>query len=171
MCATLENATTLLANIVLGSANATDVINISIWQPGEGGPNAISEFPPEFTYSIFGENESIFGYRDLRIDMAFTAHDLNPNVDISYGAKFKTVGGTKAANITEILQDFMPDGRHNSQSRGARANVAQRVRSKPVEVSTSRTFRIRMLRLSCLPGSYNTSTGGMAASMRSGVEI
>ena len=68
----------------------------------------LSSFHPQFTYPIFGEEESIFGYQGLRISLRFAAHDLQPNVRITFDKKFKPVGDTKAADIQEILQDWIP---------------------------------------------------------------
>lgn len=64
------------------------------------------------TYSIFGEEEQIFGYKGLRIDLKFNAHDMRPNLQILYTRKFKAVGETEATDVKATLQDFLPKSAH-----------------------------------------------------------
>ena len=40
--------------------------------------------------------------------VGFAAHDLYPNVSWSYDKKFKSVGTTKALDLREALDDFVP---------------------------------------------------------------
>lgn len=77
-------------------------------QPSSDGLRPVIEFQPQFTYPIFGEAESIFGYKDLEIGLRFAAHDLKPNVQISYTSKFKPVGETSALDLIKTLKDFLP---------------------------------------------------------------
>lgn len=79
-------------------------------QAGQASPKQLSTFHPQFTYPIFGEEERIFGYQGLRISLHFAAHDLRSNVQISYDKKFKAVGDTKATNIKETLEEWIPSG-------------------------------------------------------------
>lgn len=72
------------------------------------GLHALSEFQPTFTYPIFGEAEQIFGYKDLEIDLKFAAHDMRPNVKISYAKKFQTVGDTSAIDLIGTLKEYLP---------------------------------------------------------------
>lgn len=66
------------------------------------------EFHPPFTYPIVGEAEQIFGYKELDVDLRFSAHDLRPNVQISYLRKFPVIGGTTALDLNKTLSDFLP---------------------------------------------------------------
>lgn len=81
---------------------------MSLVQPSADGLKPVIEFQPQFTYPIFGEAESIFGYKDLEIGLRFAAHDLKPNLQISYDSKFKTVGDTSALDLNKTLKDFLP---------------------------------------------------------------
>lgn len=90
------------------SSDSSQAVEISIVQAGQASPKALSTFHPEFTYPIFGEEERIFGYQGLRIHFRFAAHDLRPVVQISYDKKFKPVGDTKATDIKETLEDWIP---------------------------------------------------------------
>ncbi|MCJ1446751.1 MAG: histone acetyltransferase 1 [Stictis urceolatum] len=97
------------------ASNSNDAVQISLVQPGNYASRSISSFAPTFTYPIFGEEEQIFGYKDLSIDIAFAAHDLYPNVCISFESKFKEIGDTKATDLLELLKDFLPPYAFESQ--------------------------------------------------------
>ena len=97
-------------NDLLGSSNANEALRISFVQAGEGSPKPLSTFHPQWTYPIFGEEERIFGYQGLNLNLRFAAHDLRPNLEISYDKRFKTVGETKATDLQETLQGWLPEG-------------------------------------------------------------
>ncbi|KAL9125748.1 MAG: hypothetical protein Q9217_005095 [Psora testacea] len=88
------------------STNANEAIVISVVQAGESVPKTLSTFHPQFTYPIFGEEERIFGYQGLHINLRFAAHDLRPHFEISYDKKFKAVGDTKATDLLETLKPW-----------------------------------------------------------------
>jgi histone acetyltransferase 1 len=91
-----------------GSANANEAVQILLVQPGASGLTILHEFPPQFTYPIFGEEERIFGYKGLEIDVKFGAHDLRPHLNVSYDKRFTTVGGTSAFDIHKAMKQFLP---------------------------------------------------------------
>ena len=93
-----------------GSSNANEALEISLLQAGPNAPKTLSTFHPQFTYPIFGEEERIFGYQGLHVNLRFAAHDLRPNLEISYDKKFKPVGDTRAADIEETLKEWIPAG-------------------------------------------------------------
>ncbi len=101
---------------MIGSSDANEAIEISILQQGTDTPITLSTFHPKFTYPVFGEEESIFGYQGLHINLRFAAHDLQPNVEINYDKKFKTIGETKAADIEDVLREWLPPCKYNSVS-------------------------------------------------------
>ncbi|MCJ1473179.1 histone acetyltransferase 1 [Lambiella insularis] len=90
------------------SSDANEAVQIFIIQPGSEFPTTVSTFHPQFTYPVFGDEERIFGYRGLKITLQFAAHDLYPNVAISYDSRFKPVGETKATDIHAILKEYFP---------------------------------------------------------------
>lgn len=96
--------------IVLGTCDANGAVDISMVQPHEDKLKSISTFQPQFTYPIFGEDETIFGYKGLIIKLRFAAHDLRSNVYISYDERFQTVGDIEAVNLNEALKPFLPAG-------------------------------------------------------------
>ena len=58
---------------------------------------------------FFGQGQSIFGYRNLRVTIRFAEHDLYPNVDITWDQKFPSKGSTEATNIQKKLVEYLPD--------------------------------------------------------------
>ena len=106
-------------------------MRISLIQPAPGGFKALSTFHPKFTYPIFGEEERIFGYQNLDLHFRFTAHDLRPNLEISYDKKFPAVGDTAALDLNQTLKDWVPRGRsqsylHQGQSLSCTAGAFQK---------------------------------------------
>ena len=93
----------------IGSSNANEALKISFVQAALGAPKILSSFHPQFTYPIFGDEERIFGYQNLKLNLRFAAHDLRPNLEVLYNKKFKTVGDTKATDIEETLKEWTPE--------------------------------------------------------------
>ncbi|KAH0544927.1 hypothetical protein FGG08_001007 [Glutinoglossum americanum] len=89
------------------SANANKAVTISLIQQGAAAPLEIANFCPKFTYPIFGQEEQIFGYQNLSIHLRFTAHDLLPNLEVTWDQKFKTIGDVKADDIEGTLRDWL----------------------------------------------------------------
>jgi histone acetyltransferase 1 len=87
------------------------VVSVELLEAGEQTPRTIHRFHPKFTYPIFGEEERIFGYKGLDITLRFAAHDLRPNVLISYDRKFAAIGDTTALDIRDALKDFIPSSK------------------------------------------------------------
>ena len=90
------------------SSDANEAVQLSIVKSGPQGLQTVHEFHPTFTYPIFGEEERIFGYKGLNIDVRLAADDMRPNVFISYEKKFTPVGDTIALDILSTLKDWLP---------------------------------------------------------------
>lgn len=104
------------------SSNTTECFSVDLLR-GDG--SAVASFEPEFTYPIFGEEERIFGYQDLSINLAFAAHNLRPHLEVSYGSKFAPVGEVKASDIYAPLRDFLPESAFSTQNRDEVLHDAQ----------------------------------------------
>lgn len=78
--------------------------------PSDSGLRKLDSFNPKFTYAVF-ENEQIFGYKGLKVNLTYNATDMRPNLSVSCIKKFKTVGEAEAVDIPEILKEFLPGGR------------------------------------------------------------
>uniref|UniRef100_A0A2C9GT07 Histone acetyltransferase type B catalytic subunit n=1 Tax=Anopheles christyi TaxID=43041 RepID=A0A2C9GT07_9DIPT len=66
-------------------------------------------FAPEMAHQIFGESESIFGYRDLKIEIMASAGPLDLYFDISYAKKVEELQteGLKADDVEKSLADIV----------------------------------------------------------------
>lgn len=103
------------------SSNSNECLNISVVR-GDGSAHA--SFQPDFTYPIFGDEEVIFGYQDLAINLTFAAHDLRPHLEVKYGKKFPKLGDVQPTDVKEALQDFLPAEAFNSDKKEKNDNVA-----------------------------------------------
>ncbi|KAG9237136.1 acyl-CoA N-acyltransferase [Amylocarpus encephaloides] len=86
------------------SADSNEATHISLATPG----HVLHTFNPKFTYPIFGEEERIFGYQGLKINLKYHASDMRPVLQVTYNKKFKAVGDTEPTDLKKILEDFLP---------------------------------------------------------------
>ncbi|KAF3482722.1 histone acetyltransferase type B catalytic subunit [Arthroderma uncinatum] len=93
------------------TCDANDAVEISLVQPTEDDKKLTTDstFYPQFTYPIFGDKETIFGYRNLNIRLRFAAHDLQSHVHISYDEKFKQVEDITATDLLGTLKPYLPE--------------------------------------------------------------
>lgn len=98
----------------LGSTNASEAIQVSFLCPGQSSPRKLSSFHPQWTYSIFGDEEIIAGYQGLKIQINFAAHDLRPHLTIHYDRKFQASGDLQPTDIEDCLTPYLSAGQTNS---------------------------------------------------------
>lgn len=90
-----------------GSTEANDAIHICLKSPL--GQHHDKCFHPTFTYSIYGDEESIFGYKGLRIALDFAGDTLQPTLNITWKHKFEAVGDVVADEEVESkLLEYLP---------------------------------------------------------------
>lgn len=53
----------------------------------EASKSSCPPFNPEFTHQLFGESEAIFGYRNLKIRILYTASSLYSYINMKYAEK------------------------------------------------------------------------------------
>ncbi|KAL8293125.1 hypothetical protein RQP46_000819 [Phenoliferia psychrophenolica] len=68
----------------------------------------IAPFSPAFVYPIFGQEETIFGYRDLEIHFRFASGSLKQYLSVTSAAKFPETGDVKADDPEQTLYGFIP---------------------------------------------------------------
>lgn len=90
-----------------GSADSNHAVHISLVVPSAGGPRALHTFNPAMTYSVFGEDERIFGYQGLKINLRFNASDMRPGLQIQYTKRFKQIGETAPTDLKELLEPYL----------------------------------------------------------------
>lgn len=69
-------------------------------------------FSPEFAHQIFGENECIFGYKDLKIRVYYTAGPLNIYLGIKYTSRIDDIqtDGLKGDDIDGSITKLLTAG-------------------------------------------------------------
>ena len=110
------------------TVNSSEAIAINLTNNGQ--PVFEDAFTPSFTYAIFGEEETIIGYKDLTINLQFRAHDMKPSLKIDYAEKIPTnaVRDEKLKELMDIegkLADYLPESALNAEegaSNGSAAN-------------------------------------------------
>lgn len=93
-----------------GTADANEAITISLVQPADAGLKQIESFHPNFTYALFGEEERIFGYKGLKINLSYNASDMRPHLSVSSTRKFQAVGEVEAVDVAEVMKELLPEG-------------------------------------------------------------
>ena len=68
---------------------------------------AIKEFNPEFSHQVFGDNETIFGYKDLNVKLYYSAAKLNCYLSINYTDKVRSdeTDGIEPDNVVKMIAD------------------------------------------------------------------
>lgn len=67
-------------------------------------------FSPEYAHQVFGENESIFGYKDLKVRIFYTAGPLNMYLGCKYSARVDQNDGFKADDVTGKISQLLTSG-------------------------------------------------------------
>lgn len=96
--------------LFVGSSDSNKALTICLLHPDNNEPKVVAEFHPKFTYPIFGDAQTIWGYQGLRVQLRFAAHDLQPNVKVWWNEKHPTVGEIAPLDIKQTLRDWLPDG-------------------------------------------------------------
>lgn len=73
----------------------------------KSGPETQS-FNPEFTHQLFGQNENIFGYKDLKVKIYYTSGKLSRFVSLSYSEKIPPKDGMEADDVLGIIREKVP---------------------------------------------------------------
>ncbi len=79
-------------------------------RPSASSIEKVSSFNPKFTYPVFGEDERIFGYKGLKVNLQYDARNLRPHLSISSYKKFNAIGEVEAVNVREVMKEFLPGG-------------------------------------------------------------
>ncbi|KAK4443939.1 acyl-CoA N-acyltransferase [Podospora aff. communis PSN243] len=91
------------------SVNAKKAFTISLVRPTRLEARPIKGFRPAHLYSIFDEDEQIFGYEGLEINLDFNASDMRPNLRVKWRKQFEATGETEATDVTAVLRDYLPE--------------------------------------------------------------
>ncbi|KAI1094585.1 acyl-CoA N-acyltransferase [Rostrohypoxylon terebratum] len=106
------------------TADANEAITLSLVIPDNNNKDnitTIETFKPKFTYPIFGEDERIFGYKGLKINLTFDARDFRPHFSMSSSRKFTPVGDVEALDVKETMKEYLTGAAFQSRSLFTRA--------------------------------------------------
>ncbi|TKY85682.1 hypothetical protein EX895_005222 [Sporisorium graminicola] len=115
-----SNSTTSTVIRLVGSPHGTD-----------------APFHPSFTYPIYGEAETIYGYQGLAINLNLASGSLVPLLDIKYRAKNEATTA-KLDDVEGKIKEFLPsDYISSSTSTSTSASAAQQEFDAAVEKDKS----------------------------------
>jgi histone acetyltransferase 1 len=67
-------------------------------------------FHPTFTYPIFGDAETIYGYRGLSVQLSLAAWDFRGYLKVTWDKKIDNSSETGVENVEEIFREHLPEG-------------------------------------------------------------
>ena len=76
---------------------------------GPLGANPLT-FHPDYTYPVFGDAETIYGYKGLIIDLGFAGWDMRGFLKVSWHEKINPSLGIEAEDVAETLKEHLPEG-------------------------------------------------------------
>ncbi|KAG5671301.1 hypothetical protein PVAND_001506 [Polypedilum vanderplanki] len=98
-----------MSNLENFVVEASEAINFKLIR-NRGDVNKLDDiFKPEMTHQSFGDSESIFGYRDLQINVYYSAGPLDIYYDKKYSKRVDDLSnnqGLKADNVDVITEVF-----------------------------------------------------------------
>lgn len=101
-------------DLSLYTCDAVEAVEFKLIREKSDLDNEDIAFGPEMTHQIFGQEEKIFGYRDLMISLYYTAGPMFINFGYKYSRKVNEIpayGVDKlvADNIEEAIDQSLPD--------------------------------------------------------------
>ncbi|KAI0759471.1 acyl-CoA N-acyltransferase [Irpex lacteus] len=88
------------------------------------------EFRPTFTYPIYGEDEKVYGYKDLVIDLRFASGSLATYLNISFSAKLPPP--SPVDDVEATLAEFLPPGYTNDLDKFLQVVESDAISFKPL---------------------------------------
>ncbi|KAF8232288.1 histone acetyltransferase type B catalytic subunit, partial [Tricholoma matsutake] len=101
------------------TSDATEALTLSLVRSREDKESLAEDesyenFNPSFTYPIYGEEEKIYGYNDLLIDLRFTSGSLLQYLDVQYS---EMLGSSSTVDDVEgTLSKFIPEGSYRDEA-------------------------------------------------------
>lgn len=95
------------------TVKANDVLGISlVSKSDEGLPRTIGHFRPTWTYPIVGDDETIYGYKGLKISLRFRASDMRPHLSHTSSRRVPVAVATAdPPEINELFENYLPPGK------------------------------------------------------------
>ncbi|KAF3770353.1 acyl-CoA N-acyltransferase [Cryphonectria parasitica EP155] len=93
------------------TVKASNILNISLVTKAEQGrPKTIASFRPTWTYPIVNnDEETIYGYKGLKISLRFNASDMRPHISHTSTKRVPaTVAIAESPEIRDLFEPFLP---------------------------------------------------------------
>ncbi|KAK6519666.1 histone acetyltransferase 1 [Arthrobotrys megalospora] len=95
---------------------AASAIKISLVPPTSFPSSKSTEsFNPKYTHQFF-ENEAIYGYKNLAVDVKFRQDDMSPSLNVTYDEKLSTTGGSNDTTdevpvdeVEDVFKEYLPE--------------------------------------------------------------
>ncbi|TRM59888.1 acyl-CoA N-acyltransferase [Schizophyllum amplum] len=93
------------------TSNTNEALNLSLVRAPEDQQSlaeaeSYTNFHPAFTYPIYGEDETVYGYKDLRIDLRYASGSLAQYLSIEYPEKLPS--SSTVDDVEGTLRKFIP---------------------------------------------------------------
>ncbi|KAL2888062.1 histone acetyl transferase HAT1 [Ceratocystis lukuohia] len=93
------------------STNSTEATTISLVRISSNSPghglSYVASFNPTYTHQLFGEQEQIFGYKGLRMDIQVLDHCPLTRIATKFDRKFPKRGDVEADDIEDIWREVL----------------------------------------------------------------
>nr|CAG4643974.1 EOG090X06NC [Lepidurus arcticus] len=98
------------------SVDSNEALELKLVRKAADVEDASMSFKTEMSHQVFGENESIFGYKNLKIQLYYTAGSLNTYLGMKYSAKIdpKRFGGLEADEVLAPIAEKLQPGFHTN---------------------------------------------------------
>ncbi|XP_029043896.2 histone acetyltransferase type B catalytic subunit [Osmia bicornis bicornis] len=108
-----DPVTARLKNLVTSS---NDALEFKLVRSVEDLENDEATFRPEMSHQVFGDSESIFGYRDLRVKLYYSAGCLETYLGMTYSEKINKAiyEGVEADEVLPKIADKLAPQVHDS---------------------------------------------------------
>ncbi|KAI9511344.1 acyl-CoA N-acyltransferase [Russula earlei] len=101
------------------TASSNDALHLSLVRANKdkealGDNEEYENFHPTFTYPIYGEDEQIYGYSDLVIDLRFASGSLAQFLDVRYSAKLPS---STLDDVRGTFEKCIPEGYYRNEAK------------------------------------------------------
>lgn len=101
-----------LSNLQNLVSDAVEVVEFKLIRTRDDVDDDSKSFHPAMAHQIFGENENIFGYKDLQVRLLYTAGPLNVYIGLKYSNRVDdySTEGLKADDVIGTIASKLPNG-------------------------------------------------------------
>lgn len=94
------------------TVKANDAMKIQLVTKADSGPpKIIGSFRPAWTYPLVGDEETIYGYKGLKINLQYNATDMRPHLSHTSQKRVPdAVATADSPEIQDIFEDYLPPG-------------------------------------------------------------